>query len=800
LLDLSSLQSINTGFNDGSLTILIHTITASDAGVIDLSGLDSLTAPARDEDRLDLNVSGGTATINLASLSTIGGGGRTQFSVSGGATQDLPALQTVANGIFVVNSGSTLSATGPLWSYSSTGLPVTNTLFSSTNTGSLLDLSSLQSLNAGFNDGSLTIRIHTITASDAGVIDLSGLESLTAPARAEDRLDLNVSDTAVINLSSLALIGGVGPTRFGVSGGAIQNLPALQTVGNGIFVVNSGSTLSATGPLWSYSSTGLPVTNTLFSSMNTGSLLDLSSLQSLNAGFNDGSLTIRIHTITASDNGVIDLSGLESLTAPARDEDRLDLNVSDTAVINLSSLATIGGGSRTQFNVSGGATQDLPALQTVANGIFVVNSGSTLSATGPLWSYSSTGNTLFSSTNMGSLLDLSSLQSLNAGFNDGSLTIRIHTITASDDGVIDLSGLDSLTVPARGEDRLDFNVSTNATIKLPSLKTITGGGQVRFNLSTGAEILIGDLSGVTANTSINLNDADTKLVASGSLLLNPSVSLISVADAMVSVTADYSFKQTDENKIDLESAVVQFDGLAPQLVEVGGFDIATLTPIGPNFGFGQMIIGTDTQATTVYLRDAVNNGNGHVLCGPGEEALYLFGLPADPGDPGKIVEGLRILGGSTLVLNGIPLYVMQDGFLQDVRDWFPLGQTTIAYELNNSNGFIALGSSPDTDADIDGVIDVNDNCAVVANGPVIPDAGGNIQRDTNGDGYGNICDPDLDNDLVVNAADLVLLKSVFFRPDPDADLNGNGIVNAADLAIMKKFFFQPPGPSCVVPQ
>ena len=259
---------------------------------------------------------------------------------------------------------------------------------------------------------------------------------------------------------------------------------------------------------------------------------------------------------------------------------------------------------------------------------------------------------------------------------------------------------------------------------------------------------------------------------------------------MVSIAKDYSFKHTNENKVDLESAVVQFDGTAPQFVEAGGFDIGTLTPTGPNFGFGQMIVGTDTQATTVVLRDAVNNGNGHVLCGPGEEALYLLGLPDDPENPDKIVGGLRILGGSTLVLNGIPLYVMQDGYLQDVRGWFAPGQTIIAYGMNNSNGFIEMGSSPDTDADNDGVIDMNDNCVVDANAD---------QRDTNMDGYGNICDPDFDDDMAVNFTDLGYMKSVWLTGDPDADLDGNGSVNFGDLGILKRFFLGPPGPSCVAP-
>ena len=102
------------------------------------------------------------------------------------------------------------------------------------------------------------------------------------------------------------------------------------------------------------------------------------------------------------------------------------------------------------------------------------------------------------------------------------------------------------------------------------------------------------------------------------------------------------------------------------------------------------------------------------------------------------------------------------------------------------------------------MLDVNDNCALVANGPNAPLPWLNSiinldQRDTNGDGYGNICDPDLDNNGVVQAADLAIFKPLFFTGDPDADFDGNGVVQAADLAILKRMFFGPPGPSCVAP-
>ncbi|KPJ92449.1 MAG: hypothetical protein AMJ53_09350 [Gammaproteobacteria bacterium SG8_11] len=97
-------------------------------------------------------------------------------------------------------------------------------------------------------------------------------------------------------------------------------------------------------------------------------------------------------------------------------------------------------------------------------------------------------------------------------------------------------------------------------------------------------------------------------------------------------------------------------------------------------------------------------------------------------------------------------------------------------------------SNPDTDGD--NIPDKSDNCILVANSD---------QRDTDNDGFGNICDPDLTNDLIVNVADLAILRQVFGTNDENADFNGDGTVDTADLDIMKAYFYGPPGPSGVAP-
>lgn len=118
---------------------------------------------------------------------------------------------------------------------------------------------------------------------------------------------------------------------------------------------------------------------------------------------------------------------------------------------------------------------------------------------------------------------------------------------------------------------------------------------------------------------------------------------------------------------------------------------------------------------------------------------------------------------------------LQVGFVTTATDNDP---SSIIYD--NLEFFAAV------DTDDDGIPGIIDNCIGTAN----PD-----QRDSNGDGFGNLCDADLNNDCVVNMLDLAIMGAVFLSNDADADLDGSGAVNFIDVGFFRAGFLLPPGPS-----
>ncbi len=78
-----------------------------------------------------------------------------------------------------------------------------------------------------------------------------------------------------------------------------------------------------------------------------------------------------------------------------------------------------------------------------------------------------------------------------------------------------------------------------------------------------------------------------------------------------------------------------------------------------------------------------------------------------------------------------------------------------------------FASACDTDIDGDGIPNAIDNCTLVPNGPGDTATKGPSQNDTNSDGFGNVCDADLDDSGFVNFGDLAAFKALFGKvPGP----------------------------------
>jgi hypothetical protein len=177
-----------------------------------------------------------------------------------------------------------------------------------------------------------------------------------------------------------------------------------------------------------------------------------------------------------------------------------------------------------------------------------------------------------------------------------------------------------------------------------------------------------------------------------------------------------------------------------------------------------VIMPTTDMSTSPLALKAVSAENG--------SPLWRVEFPADDSGLDQAISS-----GVAFSANGDTAYVMT--FVSGVNRTY----------LNAVDTSVSAGPGL-TDTDNDTVLDHLDNCTLIEN---------TDQRDTDNDGYGNACDPDFDNNLIVNASDLAYIKSASFTPDPDADLTGDGIVNAADLAALKIFYFKPPGPSAIAP-
>lgn len=116
-------------------------------------------------------------------------------------------------------------------------------------------------------------------------------------------------------------------------------------------------------------------------------------------------------------------------------------------------------------------------------------------------------------------------------------------------------------------------------------------------------------------------------------------------------------------------------------------------------------------------------------------------------------------------------------------------------------GVTSYAGSSVPDTDLDGVGDTSDNCETTPNGP----SGGtcSLQQDVNGDGFGNACDTDVNNngatDLPDVSATLTASKTGGTNLVYDYDCDGAAALPDVSKALADSKAGKVPGPACSNP-
>ncbi len=228
------------------------------------------------------------------------------LDLPGSGTFAAPKLANIDASQIALSAGAQLTIAAT--SYSATGIPGNQTLFTVTGAGTVLDLSALQAIDDSWNDSSSTSNRHLIQASDGGRIDLSGVKAAVAPTRSEDRLEFVSRRGGQIALDTLRDTSGGGQFRFDLHEES-WSLPLLERASRTTFITAFHAQLSLPAlRQWTDSTMSVAV----------GASVALPNLVSFTGGTLElgANQTLHVPKLSEFDNSAINLSEGAGLSLP----------------------------------------------------------------------------------------------------------------------------------------------------------------------------------------------------------------------------------------------------------------------------------------------------------------------------------------------------------------------------------------------------------------------------------------------------------------------------------------------------
>jgi hypothetical protein len=281
-------------------------------------------------------------------------------------------------------------------------------------------------------------------------------------------------------------------------------------------------------------------------------------------------------------------------------------------------------------------------------------------------------------------------------------------------------------------------VTYNATLTQVLTYSNNGTGGTAGNItSSTATFTYDDVSGLLTQTGGVFNNRTT--TAPTSTLYRHSVTGLVIGNGGVAQAATYACVE-------------------------GNFGSGVGASICGNYNFGANFLNESTTSWGPGTAASKTIGGDDISVGPQQTVNFTF-------------NGMNTVSfvGTTLVLTNRACI--------DSCTTLPPGAFNVGVQWT-------LTAVPVPDTDGDGVQDNVDNCTLRSNAN---------QCDSDGDGYGNRCDGDLNNNLSTNAQDTTLFRQQLGQPSLPptyirADINCSGAVNAQDTTLFRGLLGSPPGP------
>lgn len=611
-------------------------ITATNSGVIDLSAVVTITGSTEGDDewRFTRHSGGEIRLPNLTSVSRW-----TRFSSQSGVWT-LPKLATASQAYLDITDGNSLR------------LPVLRTL----------------------DEGRLNI-------SDGGSLETPELRTLTRsevilnPSRQWTRPDITQMDDTRVNVFGGATFTSSDPTYLQQYWG-----------GSDLFLADGAGSLLRFGfTSMTQNGGGWPAQAPRITARNNG-VIDLPNLTTITGSWESDDEwqfirqsggEVRLPNVTSVNRWTrfVSQSGLWTLPRLATaSQAYFDVTIFNT--LRLPVLTSLNEG---RLNIADGGTLETPLLGSLTRSVVVLNpsrfwirpeitqidhsmvhvlDGAKFATSDPSYINQIWGNSdLFLSDGPGSELTLG-FTTMSQDFS--SWPAQAPRIAARNFGVVDLSALTSITGSWESDDEWQFQARSGGQLFLGSWNPIGNRWQ-----------------------RLSLDGVDSRITILGDVNFTERTYVDSSTVPTLRVLGNLRFSGTTEANFRGENAKLLLDGATTQTYEAAGTDLGL--PVGniaPNFHFGQLTIGNPTQRSVVTLVDDVDNGNRPA---GGKERAYFQGFPSD--------DGLRLFGGSVLVLNGIEAYAVINNQWTHINRLIPEGARAVTYD----QGWIVL-----TPADIPG--------------------------------------------------------------------------------------------------